>query len=76
MHGHAGPERDAGDVRALDTDRAQEGGDLIGVDLGRVGPCRLVALAGPGKVDRDAAEVLDVRRQLEGVRRRPGRDYT
>src|SRR6266536_1244219 len=53
--------------RPLDPDGAQEGGNLVGVAVGRVRPGRLVALARTGKVDRDAAEALGVRRQLERV---------
>lgn len=67
VHAHGGPEGDARDVHLLDPDGAQERGDLIGVALGRVRPGGLVALARAGKVDRDTAEVLGVRRQLEGV---------
>ena len=62
---HRGAERHARDVGPLDPDGAEEGGDLVGVALGRVRPGRLVALARAGKIDRDAAEVLGVGRQLE-----------
>ena len=51
VHAHAGAERDARDVGLLDPDGAEEGGDLVGVALGRVRPGRLVALARAGKVD-------------------------
>ena len=64
---HGGAERDAGDVRPLDLDRVEEGRELVGVALGRVGPRGLCALARAGKVDADAAEVLGVGRELEGV---------
>ena len=64
---HRPAERHARHVRPFDPDRAQEGGNLVGVAVGRVRPGRLVALARAGKVDRDAAEVLGVRRQLERV---------
>jgi hypothetical protein len=74
---HRRAERHARHMRPLDPDCAQEGGNLIGVPVGRVRSGRLVALARAGKVDRDAAEVLGVRRQLEcvaGVIRRRVRD--
>ena len=67
VHGHGGAERDARDVRLLDPDGAEEAGDLVGVALGRVRPGRLVALARAREIDRDAAEVLGVGRQLERV---------
>ena len=67
VHAHGGAERHARDVGLLDPDGAEEGGDLVGIALGRVRPGRLVALARAGKVDRDAAEVLGVGRQLERV---------
>ena len=50
VHAHGRAERDAGDVGPLDPDGAEEGGDLIGIALGRVRPRRLVALARAGKV--------------------------
>jgi hypothetical protein len=69
VHAHRRPERHTRDVGPLDTDGAEEGGDLVGIGLGRVWPGRLVALARARKVPRDAAEVLGVRRQLERVAR-------
>ena len=74
VHGHPGAERDARDVRRLDPDGAQEAGDLVGVGLGRVRARRLVALARAREVDRDAAEVLGVGRELERVARVIGRE--
>ncbi len=65
MEAHGGAERHAGDVCLLDADGPEEGGDLVGMALGRVRPGRLVALSRAGKVDGDAAEVLGVGRQLE-----------
>jgi hypothetical protein len=44
--------------------RASEA-DLVGVAVGRVRPGRLVALARAGKIERDAAELLALGRQLE-----------
>jgi hypothetical protein len=41
--------------------------DLIGMAVGRVRRGRLVAVAGAGKVYRDAAEVLGLGRKLERV---------
>ena len=55
---HGGAERHARDVRLLDPDGVEEGGDLVGMAVGRVWAGRLVALAGAWKVDCDAAEVL------------------
>jgi len=49
MEAHGGAERHAGDVGRLDPDRVQEGGDLVGMAVGRVRAGRLVALAGAGK---------------------------
>jgi len=73
------PERHARHVRPLDSDGGQEGGNLVGVAVGRVRPGRLVALSRAGKVERDAAEVLGVRGQLEReagvVRREVGNQY-
>jgi hypothetical protein len=60
-------QRDAGHVRALDARGGHERGHLVGVALGRVGAGRLCALARARQVDRDAAEVLGVGRQLERV---------
>jgi hypothetical protein len=51
----------------LDPDGAEEGGDLVGIDLGRVGAGGLVAIARARKVECDAAEVLGVGGQLEGI---------
>jgi len=65
VHAHGGAERHARDVSVLDPDGAEEGGDLVGLAVGRVWPGRLVALAGAGKVNGDAIEVLGVRRELE-----------
>ena len=45
----------------------RNGGDLVGVALGRVRAGGLVALARAGKIDRDAAEVLGVGRELERI---------
>src|SRR6266545_6813929 len=67
VNAHRRAERHARHVGPLDPDCAQEGGDLVGMAVGRVRSWRLVALARAGKVDRDAAEVLGVRRQLERV---------
>ena len=69
VHPHGRPERHPHHVRALDADRGQEAGDLLRVPLGRVRPVRLVALARPWKVKRNAPEMLGVGRQLEGVAR-------
>jgi hypothetical protein len=49
----------------LDPDGAEEGGDLVGMAVGRVRAGRLVAFACPGKVDGDAAEVPGIGGQLE-----------
>src|ERR671922_1639430 len=54
-------------MRPLDPDGVEEGGDLVGIAIGRVRPGRLVALSRAGKVDRDAAEVLGVGGELERV---------
>jgi hypothetical protein len=62
---HGGAERHARDMGLVDPDGIEEGGDLVGLAVGRVGAGRLVALARAGKVDRDAAKVLRVGRQLE-----------
>jgi hypothetical protein len=65
VHAHRRTERHARDVGPLDPDRAEEGGDLVGLAVGRVRAGRLVALARAGTIDRDAAEVLGVGRELE-----------
>src|SRR6476620_8511543 len=62
---NGGAERHACDVGSLDPDGAEEGGDLVGLAVGRVRPGRLVALARAGKIEGDASEVLGVGRQLE-----------
>ena len=62
---HGGAERHARHVGPLHPDRTEEGGDLVGLAIGRVRPGRLVALARAGKIERDAAELLGVGRQLE-----------
>src|SRR4051794_26652518 len=67
MHAHGSAERDTGDVGLLDPDGGEERGDLVGVPLGRVRPGRRVALARPRKIERDAAELLGVGRQLERI---------
>jgi hypothetical protein len=69
VHADGGAERNARDVGRLDTDDAEEGGDLIGITLGRVRTGRLVALAGPRKVDCDAAKVPDIGWKLECIAR-------
>ena len=65
VHSHGGAERDARDVGVLDPDGVEEGGDLVGIARSRVGAGGLVTLTRTGKIDRDAAEVLGVGRQLE-----------
>jgi hypothetical protein len=62
---HGGAEGHARDMGLLDPDGTEEGGDLVGLAVGRVRPGRLVALARAGKIERDAAELLGVGRQLE-----------
>jgi hypothetical protein len=62
---YGGAERHSRHVRPLDPDGVEEGGDLVGIAIGRVRPGRLVALTRAGKIDGDAAEVLGVGRQLE-----------
>jgi len=54
-------------VGLLYPDGPEEGGDLVGIDLGRVRPGGLVALARAWKVKRDAAEALGVGRELERI---------
>ena len=63
----AAPSETPGDVGVVDPDDVEEGGDLVGIALGRVGAGRLVAVARAGKIDRDAAEVLGVGRHLERI---------
>src|SRR5262245_59211990 len=65
VNANSGAERHARDVGPLDPDSTKEGGDLVGLDFGRVRPERLIALTSAGKIERDAAEMLGVRRQLE-----------
>jgi hypothetical protein len=67
VHAHRRAERDARDMGLLDPDGAEEGGDLVGIDLSRVRPGGFVALARARKVQRDAAEVRGVGRQLERI---------
>jgi hypothetical protein len=67
VHTHGGAERDASDVGLLDSDHVEEDSDLVGVALGRVRPCRLIAVTRAGKIERDATEVLGVGRELERV---------
>jgi hypothetical protein len=62
VEAHGGTERHTRDVGLVDADRAEEGGDLVGMTVGRVRARRLVALAGAGKVDGYAGEVLGVGR--------------
>ena len=73
---HRAPQRHSRHVGILDADGAEEGGDLVGVVLGRVRPGRLVALARARQVERETAEVLGVGGKLERVagvvRRRVG----
>ena len=54
-------------MRPLDADRRHEGGDVVGEELHRIGPLRLVGLARAARVDRDAGEMLGVVGDLEGV---------
>src|SRR5262249_29350797 len=54
-------------MRALDTDRLHECGDVVGKQLGRVWPGRLVAFAGAAWIERNAGEVLGIVADLEGV---------
>ena len=49
VHAHRGAERDARDVGVLDPDGAEEGGDLVGIDLGRVRPGGLSLSPVPGR---------------------------
>ena len=63
----AAPSETPGDVGVVDPHDVEEGGDLVGIGLGRVGAGRLVAVARAGKIDRDAAEVLGIGRQLERI---------
>jgi hypothetical protein len=62
VEAHGGTERHTRDVGLVDADRAEEGGDVVGMTVGRVRARRLVALAGAGKVDGYAGEVLGVGR--------------
>jgi hypothetical protein len=52
-------------VGLFDPDGAEEGGNLVGLAVGRGRAGRFVTLARAGKVDGDAAEVLGVGLQLE-----------
>jgi hypothetical protein len=52
-------------VGLFDPDGAEEGGNLVGLAVGRGRAGRFVALAGAGKVDGDAVEMLGVGGQLE-----------
>src|SRR5207248_10054393 len=67
VHADGRAERNSRDVGLLDPDGAKEGGDLVSIALGRVRPGGLVALARAGNVERDAAEVLGVGRELERI---------
>jgi hypothetical protein len=54
-------------VGTLDTDGMEEGGDQVGVLLGRVRSGRFAALARARQVERDTAEVFGVGGKLERV---------
>ena len=51
----------------LDPDRFHECGDVVGEQFGRIGPGRLVGLARPARIKRNAGEMLGVVGDLEGV---------
>ena len=46
---HGGAERHARDVGLLDPDRAEEGGDLVGMAVGQYGPGGLSLSPDPGR---------------------------
>ena len=49
VEAHGGTERHARDVGLIDADRAEEGGDLVGMALGRVGAGGLSLSPVPGR---------------------------
>ena len=65
----AGAERHARHVGRFDPDSPEEGRDLVGIALGRIRPCSLVAFTRAGKIYRDTAEMLGIGPQLERVAR-------
>jgi hypothetical protein len=66
-HGRGTAQRHAEHVAPVDAQFGHEGGDVVGVLLGRVGALGLVALPRPPQVDRDAGVVLGELGELEGV---------
>jgi hypothetical protein len=64
-HGRA--KRHTRDMRPLDPDGAEEGGDLVGITIGRVRPCGLVALTRARQIDGDTPEVLGVGGELKRI---------
>jgi len=62
-----GTQRQAHDVRTRDAQGLHQGGHVVGDDFRRVGRIRLLRLASPAGIERDAAELLGVVGDLEGV---------
>src|SRR5437016_1477528 len=60
-------ERQTSDMDTVQPDGGEEGRNVIGKQLGRPDPGRLVAVAGPARVDRDAGELLGVVGDLKGI---------